>query len=364
MSKIGVIGLGKLGLCLALNLEKAGFDVVGYDIDNERLTSISDKKLETSEPLVEALLQKSQRLNVYNNLAAVLDKSVDLIFVIVPTPSQADGSFSHKYIDQVIADLVRFAPFSEKKTLVINSTTMPGYCGSIAAKLEPINIDLIYNPEFIAQGSIIRDQLNPDQVLIGTTTEGAAEKVQDVYERMCENNPTFCVMDLKSAEIAKLATNCFLTMKISFANNLGDLAQKTGADAHKILQCIGSDSRIGSKYLNYGFGFGGPCFPRDNQALMHFGTENNHPLHLSESTVKINGEHFQFQLDQLLAENRNLYIFDNVAYKAGTDIIEESQQLKLAVALAKAGKKVRVSASLSLQRTIFEEYGAIFEFES
>lgn len=363
MKKIGIIGMGKLGLCLALNLERAGFSVFGVEKNETRINHIANKTLETSEPEVEQLLANSKNLIISSNINLLIINDVSLIFVVVPTPSLPNGAFSHEFIETVIEELESNGRNETRKILVINSTTMPGYCDTIVDRLNALNYDLIYNPEFIAQGSIISDQRNPDQVLIGAKNEVSANEVKTVYDKLCENAPSYCIMDLKSAEISKLATNCFLTMKISFANHLGDLAQKVGANADEILACIGADTRIGSKYLKYGYGYGGPCFPRDNKAFMHFGEEHAHPLHLSAATDRINDEHFRYQLASLKASNQAEFYFDDLAYKAGTDIIEESQQLRLALALAQSGEKVRVKATQHMRDTILSKFGDIFHFD-
>lgn len=360
---IGIIGLGKLGLCLALNLERAGFGVIGTDTNSQRLIDIENKTVETTEPQVVDLLENSQNFETHANLSYIV-KHCAIIFVIVPTPSLENGAFDHSVINALISDLKTLGKPKVPKTLVINSTTMPGYCESIASELADLNYALVYNPEFIAQGSIIHDQRNPDQVLIGSEDENAGAQIQAVYQQMCDNNPAYHIMDLTSAEITKLATNCYLTMKISFANHIGDLAIKAGADHDKILDCIGSDKRIGNKYLGYGFGYGGPCFPRDNKALMHFGEELDHTLYLSEATDRVNEDHLNFQYRMLKNAKRPEYYFDDVAYKPGTDIIEESQQLRLAVRLAKSGARVRVKASASMKKQLEANYGNILEFET
>lgn len=363
MKQVGIIGMGKLGLCLALNLERAGFDVIGIDKDSDRVKRIREKTLQTSEPEVEQLLAACKNLRIESNSKALIETGMAVIFVVVPTPSLPSGAFSHAFIDRVVDELEAAGRPEKRTVLVINSTTMPGYCLSIHERLDRLNFDLVYNPEFIAQGSIVRDQRHPDQVLIGAQNPESAEKVKAVYEALCENKPAYCIMDLQSAEMAKLATNCFLTMKISFANHLGDLAEKVGADAEQILACVGADSRIGNNYLRYGFGYGGPCFPRDNQAFMQFGRENDHSLHLSEATDRINEEHFMHQLNALKASNQEEYFFEDVAYKPGTDIIEESQQLRLALALAREGAKVTVKASKALRETLEASFENVFHFE-
>ncbi|MGB1317805.1 MAG: hypothetical protein ACPG5W_06350, partial [Flavobacteriales bacterium] len=192
------------------------------------------------------------------------------------------------------------------------------------------------------------------------------DRLEAIYRKMVKNQPTYCRMDPLSAEITKLATNCFLTTKISFANSIGDLATKAGANPEKILAAVGSDSRIGSKYLGYGFGFGGPCFPRDNRALGKYAESEGYPLQISKATDEVNSEHFQFQLSQYL----NTYgvdepiVFDGVAYKKGTSQLTESQQLRLAVALANKGRKVVVRDTEEVTTQLNQLYPNLFDFQS
>lgn len=361
-NKIAVIGIGRLGLCFALNLERSGFEVFGFDVNEAYLTEIRNKTLKSVEPDLETYLQQADLLHVSSDLSIISTENIETIFILVPTPSLPDGSFSHHYLDEVAQRLKKIRKSDTVRHLIIGCTTMPGYCDDLASDLEGYGFTVSYNPEFIAQGSIIHDQQNPDQILIGEGDPEATGKLKQVYSKMCTSQPIVHVMNRKSAEICKLATNCFLTMKISFANAIGDLASGAGAEPDKILAAIGADSRIGEKYLRYGFGFGGPCFPRDNQALIAFANEAGHNLHLSKSTIQVNQEHLDFQFNQLISSDRTVYEFDSVFYKNGTDILEESQQLKLALKLAEAGKRVSIKNTLGIQERLNAMYPGLFEF--
>lgn len=362
MNKTAVIGIGRLGLCFALNLERIGYHVVGIDLNQDYIDELNNKTFKSFEPQLETYLKKSTEFNATIDFSSIKDETIEMIFCVVPTPSLPDGSFSHSYIDEVANKILELPKPKNRKHLIIACTTMPGYCDMLAERLLNHNYSVSYNPEFIAQGTIIKDQQNPDQILIGEGSELATEHLRAVYGKMCDSNPQIHVMSRKSAEITKLATNCFLTMKISFANSIGDLAISTGGEPEKILKAIGADSRIGSKYLNYGFGFGGPCFPRDNKALVAFASGLNHEIPLSKATIDVNSKHLDFQLNELLKEDKENYIFDSVTYKKGTDILEESQQLMLAVKLVEAGKKVIIEQSDSIKDIIESKYPNYFTF--
>jgi nucleotide sugar dehydrogenase len=245
-------------------------------------------------------------------------------------------------------------------------TTLPGYCDNLAGRVAPLGYSVSYKPEFIAQGTIMRDMQYPDMALIGTHNPRAEEKIRAIYGRIYKKKPEIHVMDRLSAEICKLATNCFLTTKISFANSIGDLAWRAGADPGKILAAIGGDTRIGPKYLAYGDGFGGPCFPRDNRALLHFSRLHDMFLHLSHSTDEVNRQHLEFQVGRYLKqyEPHDTIEFDWVTYKKESVSLEESQRLALCIRLAESGRKVLIRERPEVVDALRRKYGGLFTYET
>jgi len=365
IKKVAVVGVGKLGICFALNFERSGFDVWGIEANQDYLNSLKGGSFNSAEPEVNELLSVAKSLNLTDDISCVIENDIRDIFIMVATPSLADGGYDHAQVDRVAEKLLELPDNGTKRHVYVGCTTMPGYCNELSKRLKPHNYTVSYNPEFIAQGAIIHDQRFPDHILIGQANTEVGDRLQFIYEAMVQNDPVYCRMDPLSAEIAKLATNCFLTTKISFANSIGDMATVAGADPDKILAAVGADSRIGGKYLRYGFGFGGPCFPRDNRALGRFAELTGTPLHLSNATDQINNEHFEFQLNQYLSDypEGSEVIFDGVAYKKGTTQLTESQQLRLAVALAKRGRSVRVVDSKEVIEQIEQMYPGLFELE-
>jgi len=223
-----------------------------------------------------------------------------------------------------------------------------------------------YNPEFIAQGDVIMGLLKPDMVLLGEGSKTAGDFLESLYTKSTTNAPKIHRMTAESAEITKLAVNCFVTTKIAFANMVGDIAGMTpNSSATDILSAVGDDTRVGNKYLKPGYGFGGPCFPRDNRALGNYarmiGVDPIIPL----ATDTSNQYHAQFMADQLLAEKKSEYEFDDVAYKpkCPVDIIEESQKLHVALLVAKAGKKVTIKDRRDIVRLVQMEFGTIFHYK-
>jgi UDPglucose 6-dehydrogenase len=365
MEHIGVIGIGKLGLCFALNLDRAGYRVTGLDVDAAYVEEVNAKTLQSFEPQVETLLKGAKNFKATANWQQFLAEEISLFFIVVATPSLPEGGYDHAQVDAVLAQFKALKNSGKARHLVVMCTTMPGYCDQAAAELRE-HCTLSYNPEFIAQGTIVRDQQYPDQVLVGEANVEVGDAIEAVYRKMCLNVPTFCRMSRLSAEIAKLATNCFLTTKISFANSIGDLATKVGAEPDKILAAIGADKRIGGRYLGYGFGYGGPCFPRDNRALAKFGQATGYEVLLSQATDEVNRRHLDFQFAQYLTQypESETIVFDTVTYKPGTTILEESQQLALAVRLAEVGRKVLVRDHLAVIAQLKADYGDLFEYET
>ena len=343
MKNVSILGIGKLGLCLALNLEKKGFNIVGVDISQSYIDSLSNKTFNTSEPFVNEYLQNSKNIIFTTSLEQALQN--DILFVVVRTPSTLDWKYNHTDIEDIAEKLISFGKQPTRKDLIINCTTFPGYCDTLQEKLQEYNYYISYNPEFIAQGTIIKDQVNCDNVLIGEADQYAGDLIEKIYKQLVESNPIYNRMTRTEAELTKLSVNCFLTTKISYANMVGDIANRLGCDANKVLGAIGTDSRIGNKYLKPGFGFGGPCFPRDNRALAKCGSEVGIDAVISKATDEMNEKHLQYQVKDFIRNNpdRTKTIeIDFVTYKKESTLLEESQQLKFALALKELGYNINI----------------------
>ena len=255
----------------------------------------------------------------------------------------------------------------QNKHIVIGCTVFPGYIRTVGKFLlrDCPNTTLSYNPEFIAQGNIIYGLQNPDMILIGEGSSEIGDRLEVLYRRVCKNDPKICRMSPDSAEITKLAINCFITTKIAYANMIGDIADSTpGADKFAILKAVGGDKRIGALCLKPGYGFGGPCFPRDNRALGSYAQQIGIEPIIPEATDAANKLHAQYMIEQLLAENRDEYVFESVTYKdnCAVPIIEESQKLVIAHALAKHGKRVVIVDSPTIIAEVQQAFGNIFEY--
>lgn len=332
--KIGVIGVGKIGLCLCLNLEKSNFDVIAYDKDIEKIKKINEKKYFTDDEKVNLLLEKTK---IFFTTEIKCLKNAEIIFIVVNTPSLKNGSYNHKNILNCLKELNDY-----KKNIVIVSTVMPNFCNSLKKE------NIIYNPTFVAQGNILKNQKNPDFVIIGCKNKNKLKLLFEIYKKMCGNKVKFKIMDLIDAEIVKISINCFLATKISFANMIGNLCLNLNSNFELVLNAIGLDSRIGIKFLKYGYGFGGPCLPRDNKALSYSCKNNNVINFLSKNIDKQNKKHIYQQYDLIkkgffpegVCFKNNIFYFKNVSYKENVYIFENSEKLNLALLISKKHKVV------------------------
>jgi len=247
---IGVIGLGKLGMCLAGVLAQK-HEVYGVDVVEMIPKENEDKDLQQ---------MNLERLIISTDFSML--KDCEVVFNVVPTPSMPDGSFSNKYI---YSSIEKSWKHLNCDLYVVTSTVMPGTCNALAKYL-PCG-DICYNPEFIRLGHVVSDMYKPDFILIGEENKKAGDLLENVYKDIV--NAPIKRMGLKSAELAKMALNSYITMKISFANSVNEIANKIGADGETILDAIGEDRRIGTEYFKPGGAYGGPCFPRDNRAFSH-----------------------------------------------------------------------------------------------
>jgi UDPglucose 6-dehydrogenase len=343
--KIGVIGAGRLGICFALLCEAAGYDVLVSDIREDYVNDLNERKIKTHEPEVENLLKVATNFRATTNNKEVIDEC-DLIYTLVATPSLEDGSYDVSAVWQVVGD---FQDVTTKKYFVVGCTTNPGDCDNFRKQL-PSNVKVFYNPEFIAQGSIINDLRTADMVLLGADSFADNEKVisdiRKLYERIQTTRAIVCSMSTTAAEITKIAINCFLTTKISYANMLGDVLHHAGCgdEVSTVLTAVGTDSRIGRKYLGYGFGYGGPCLPRDNRSFAAFAKKVGLEYNLGTVTDEINNQHAKFVCDyfEKMNSNKKPFYFDSITYKKGTDILTESQQYRLCLDLLDRGYTVYI----------------------
>ena len=353
--KIGLIGAGRLGLCLALLIEKAGYDVIASDTRSDYIKELQDKNYNGSEPTVGTLLNYSKNIEFTTVNERVILES-DVIFTLVSTPSNEDGSYDVSNVEDVVSDCMKLGwkTTGENgsgltgKSLVVGCTTNPGDCEVFQRRLIDDGIDVYYNPEFIAQGSIVKDLQNADMVLIGGNGHHVSV-LEDIYHKiqLGFKLPSIHFMSTKAAELTKIAVNCFLTTKISYANMIGQVLSKSGLDdeINNVLKSIGADSRVGQKYMGFGFGFGGPCFPRDNRAFASYAQKIGVEHNIGTTTDNFNDAHAKFMVEYFIKKNgtHRPFCFKYLTYKPDTDILTESQQYRLCLDLLDEGYEVYVN---------------------
>ena len=353
--KIGLIGAGRLGICLALLIEQEGYHVIASDVREDYINDLQNKKINSTEPQVQELLEHSINLQFTTDNRKVIRES-DVIFTLVQTPSLEDGSYDVSAVWKVVEDIKQemSSIANYPKSFVVGCTTNPGDCNQFKDAL-PESVDVYYNPEFIAQGSIVDDLRHADMVLLGGKGQhsGALEmmyyQIQNGFK--VANVHT---MSTRAAELTKIAVNCYLTTKITYANQGGQVMIRDGMEdeVKTVLKAIGGDSRIGTKYLNYGFGFGGPCFPRDNRAFAAYASKAGVETPLGATTDKFNDEHTEFLKEYFINKNKDnrAYVFHYLTYKDGVDILTESRPYDLALSLLDAGYEVYCLDSTAKER--------------
>ena len=363
MKNLSVVGIGRLGLCFALSLEKTTkYNVKGCDIREDYVELINRKTLRSYEPGVNDLLAASNNFSATTNIREAVEHA-DLIFVTVATFSNREGDYDVSQVDSVIKDLIALGAQASQKHLIICSNVNPGYSDQAYDQLSQYNWKVSFNPETVAQGTILENQANPDCIYIGVSEPSDSVEIEEVYQTMCNNNPSVHVMDRVSAELTKVSLNCFLASKISFANMVGDLAKKIGASPEKVLAAVGSDTRVDNKFFGYGFGWGGPCFPRDIKAYIKVSKDHHVSYDMCAAAEEINNRHHDFLFGEYISSGRKEYNPEYVTYKEGTNILEHSQQLKLAVAIARLGFKVKIVETEEVLRQLQQEFGELFIYE-
>ena len=343
--KIGLIGAGRLGICLALLIEQEGYHVIASDVREDYIKDLQNKKIDTTEPQVQELLEHSINLEFTTDNRKVIRES-DIIFTLVQTPSLEDGSYDVSAVWKVVEDIKQemSSIANYPKSFVVGCTTNPGDCDQFKDAL-PESVDVYYNPEFIAQGSIVDDLRHADMVLLGGKGQhsGALEMIYYQIQNGFKV-ANVSTMSARAAELTKIAVNCYLTTKITYANQVGQVMIRDGMEdeVKTVLKAIGSDSRIGTKYLNYGFGFGGPCFPRDNRAFAAYASKAGVETPLGATTDKFNDEHTKFLKEYYVNKNKDnrAYVFHYLTYKDGVDILTESRPYDLALSLLDDGYEV------------------------
>lgn len=369
---IGIIGAGRLGLTFALLCEKAGYTVIVSDKREDYVYNLNHHVCITNEPLLQQMLFETINFSATTNNIQVIESS-DIIFTFVATPSLTDGSYDTSAVFEVTNDFFAASKLDISvfnKKFIVGCTTNPGDVEQIQNRLSMFSIEVAYNPEFIAQGEIVKGLEESDIVLIGTEYQELANELLQIYKKIQTTPVNGHIMSSKAAEITKIGINCFLTTKISYANMMGDILTKSNliSEIDSVLSAIGGDSRVGKKYMRYGFGFGGPCLPRDNRALGQYAKDLGMELNLPLTVDEFNKEHALFLKDFFMKQNPDKtvpFVMNYITYKRGTDILEESQQFKLCLDLLEEGYYLNVIEIESVSKQLSdlsEQYDGRLKF--
>lgn len=368
IKNVGVIGVGKLGLAYALMFEKAGFNVYASSYKQEYVQELTQRKTNTLEPQIKELLSTAKNIEFTVDNHKVID-NCDIMYVMVATPSTEHGDYDVSAVENVANDFLTHSGDVSNKTLIIGSTVNPGTTDRIQNLLKSKNVNVVYSPTFVAQGSVIKDLQNPHTLSLGTDSNEVAEICRQLFLKVITDNTPVYQLKPLTAEILKLAGNCRATLLISYYNMIGQILLKNN---------LQDDLDSAMRYLNYikfgtgykfGFGFGGPCYPRDNRAFAHYTEQLESKYIFGELVDDFNDRHGKFLADYLLEKNKEKlpFYFEFLTYKKGVDILEESHYLKVCKLLLSAGANVYVEDTEfvlpEFKAELEEQYGNLINFE-
>lgn len=348
--KLAVVGTGYVGLVTGTCFAETGNQVTCVDIDVNKIESLKNGVIPIYEPGLDVLFDRNVaegRLTFTTNLLEGI-KDAEVIFLALPTPPGEDGSADLKYILKVANDL---GPILESYAVIIDKSTVPvGTAEKVRAAIAlnaTVDFDVVSNPEFLREGVAVEDFMKPDRVVVGTTSEKAKRVMEKLYAPLVRQGNPVIFMDERSAEMTKYAANSFLALKITFMNEIANLCEKVGANVDDIRRGIGTDSRIGKRFLFAGIGYGGSCFPKDVQALAKTSLDHGYGFRTLQAVMAVNDD----QKKRLLPIVTDYFDGDlkgktiavwGLAFKPYTDDIREAPALENIKALLAAGAKVTV----------------------
>ncbi len=352
---IAIVGTGYVGLVSGTCFAEMGVHVTCVDVNEEKINALISGQIPIYEPGLDEMVLRNYRegrLNFTTDLTSVLD-DVDIVFSAVGTPPDEDGSADLQY---VLAVARQFGQNIKKYTVLVTKSTVPvGTAKKVKAVIEEelqqrgveISFDVASNPEFLKEGAAIKDFMSPDRVVVGVESERAKEMMTRLYRPFLLNNFRVIFTDIPSAEMIKYAANSMLATRISFMNDIANLCELVGADMNMVRKGIGSDSRIGSKFLYPGCGYGGSCFPKDVKALIKTAEKNGYSMKVLKAVEEVNEKQKSVLFNKLHdfyqgdLQGRTIALW-GLAFKPETDDMREATSLVTITLLLEAGCKVRV----------------------
>ena len=346
--KIAVIGTGYVGLVTGTCFAETGNEVTCVDIDQRKVDKLSAGEITIYEPGLEKIFLrnlKEQRLHFTSDLKAGI-KDAKILFLALPTPPGEDGSADLKYVLGVAKDLGNII---EDYVVVVDKSTVPvGTAEKVQkaiAENSKVEFDVVSNPEFLREGVAVEDFMKPDRVVIGTNSERSKKLMNELYAPFVRSGNPLIYMDVRSAELTKYAANSFLATKISFMNEIAQLCERMGADVDMVRLGVGSDARIGKRFLFPGIGYGGSCFPKDVQALVKSSAEVGYDFQILNAVMDVNKKqklHLMPKINKYFNDDLagKHFAFWGLAFKPNTDDIREAPALDMIDALLAAGATV------------------------
>jgi UDPglucose 6-dehydrogenase len=346
--KIAVVGTGYVGLVTGTCFAETGNKVVCVDIDQSKVEKLSSGQITIYEPGLEKLFLrniKEERLVFTTSLVSVVE-DVEMVFLALPTPPGADGAADLKYVLGVAEELGKLI---KGYKVIVNKSTVPvGTADKVRAAIAKNyrgEFDVVSNPEFLREGVAVEDFMKPDRVVIGTQSERAKKLMSELYAPFVRQGNPIIFMDERSSELTKYAANSFLAMKISFMNEIAQLCERMGADVDMVRRGIGSDERIGKRFLFSGIGYGGSCFPKDVQALIKSATEYTYDFKILKAVEKVNANQKVHLVEKIKSFYQgNLkgkhFALWGLAFKPSTDDIREAPALSMIKALLQEGATI------------------------
>jgi UDPglucose 6-dehydrogenase len=331
VAKIAIVGTGYVGLTTGACLASLGHEVVCADIDAEKVAQLSKGKVTIFEDGLQELVTKGLKTGnlsfVVGAVKAVFDS--EYVFLCLPTPESSDGSADISIIETVAKEI---ADSLSRASIIVNKSTLPvGSVRVVENCIQRKDVSVVSNPEFLREGSAVQDFLKPDRVVIGSDDKSAAEKVAQLYSPICKN---ILITDPASAETIKYAANAFLAARLSFVNALASVCEVVGANIIDVVNGLGSDSRIGTQFLQPGPGWGGSCFPKDTKALLKIAQDNGYDFELLAGVISANESQFdrianRIAVEAKAASEKPIVAIWGLAFKSGTDDLRESPSLKI-----------------------------------
>lgn len=360
--RISIVGSGYVGLVSGTCFAETGITVTCVDVDKNKIDNLNKGILPIYEPGLETMIERNVekgRLFFTTSLKDSIDKS-DAVFIAVGTPPDEDGSADLQYVLAVAAEVGRHI---DHYMVVVTKSTVPiGTAKKVKAAVQAeidkrgvnIQFDVASNPEFLKEGDAIDDFLKPDRIVVGVESELAEKTMRRLYKPFTLNNHPIIFMDVPSAELTKYAANSMLATKISFMNDIANLCEKVGADVNNVRAGIGSDSRIGSKFLYAGIGYGGSCFPKDVKALIRTSDESGHSLEILKAVEDVNDRQKSFMFSKILAYyNGDLkgkrFAVWGLSFKPNTDDMREAPALVMIDKLLEAGAELKTYDPVAME---------------